>query len=364
MRYRGFFEHDRLFAEECSMSWFSLVEQTLDILDLTVQNLQLADANELAAHHYPNLSTDRPALIGPLTDPALCRRLSLLLRQAYSEDHGCIVVCGVDTDRPTVYRVALENIENAPLSGIALLYLPSLSCPGAVETFQATVARLRAPDGCPWDREQTHRSLRQGFLEESYEALDALDRGDMELLQEELGDVLLHILLQAQIASEQGEFRMSDVVCAVNRKIVYRHPHVFDGVVVEGVDQVLTNWEELKRKEKGERALAPSPFEGIPPSMPALARSQAMLRRAARLNVLPAPEGEIEATFKLAGLLADQMEVSDKVRFLGDLLFDLVCLGDKMGIDAESALREANLHFERRSSRVLRPPSDVSAEEN
>lgn len=346
------------------MSWFSLVERTLDVLDLTVQNLQLADAEELAARHYPNLSTDRPALIGPLTDPALCRQLSLLLRQAYPEDHGAVVVCGVDTDRPTVHRVAVDNLESAPLNGVALLYLPPLTCPGAVETFQDTVAHLRAPDGCPWDREQTHQSLRQGFLEESYEVLDALDRGDLELLQEELGDVLLHILLQAQIASEQGEFRMSDVVCAVNRKIVYRHPHVFDGLVVDGVDQVLTNWEELKRKEKGERALAPSPFEGIPPLLPALARSQAMLRRAARLDVLPTPEGEMGATDKLAALLAGKVEVEDKMEFLGDLLLDLVRLGDKMGIDAESALREANLRFERRLSRTPNMLADVPAEKN
>ena len=236
--------------------------------------------------HYPNLSTDRPALIGPLVDMALCQRLGLLLALAYPKDHEVTVVSGADRERPVVHRTTLGELERIPSDGISLLYLPPLPCSGSIETFQATIAHLRAPDGCPWDREQTHQSLRQGFLEESYEVIEALDRGDLELLKEELGDVLLHILLQAQIASEQAEFRMSDVVCHVNRKIVYRHPHVFDGLAVDGVDQVLSNWEDLKRQEKKERASAPSPFEGIPRLMPALARAQAMSRRAARLELL------------------------------------------------------------------------------
>jgi len=331
------------------MSWFSLVERTLDVLNLTVQDLQLADADALLARHYPNLSTDRPALIGPLSSAAARRQLSGLLRRAYPEDHEVIVVGDVDGDRPTVQPSPVDRLDCVELRGLSLLYLPPLPCPGAVETFQATVAHLRAPDGCPWDREQTHQSLRQGFLEESYEVLDALDRGDLELLKEELGDVLLHILLQAQIASERGEFRMSDVVCQVDRKIVHRHPHVFRGLAVDGVEEVLTNWEELKRQEKGERAQALSPFEGIPFSMPALARTQAMLRRAARLGVLPAEDDDLAGRLSRAmASFAKGQAPGGGERLLGDLLFDLACLAFKVGVDAESALREASARFERR----------------
>jgi tetrapyrrole methylase family protein/MazG family protein len=329
------------------MSWFSLVERTLDVLKLTVQDLQLADAGGLAARRYPNLSTDRPALIGPLSDAVLCGQLSLLLKRAYPEAHKVLVVSAVDREQPAVHSVALEELVRVPLNGISLLYLPSLPCPSAVETFQATVAHLRAPDGCPWDREQTHQSLRQGFLEESYEVLEALDRGDLELLKEELGDVLLHILLQAQIASEQGEFRMSDIVCYVNQKIVYRHPHVFDGLVVDGVDQVLSNWEELKRREKAERASASLLFEGIPSSMPALARAQAILRRAARLERLPEMGDKVERIVGLAGSQVAAQAPAQRARLLGDLLFALASLGAEIGVDVESALREANLRFER-----------------
>jgi tetrapyrrole methylase family protein/MazG family protein len=332
------------------MSWFSLVERTLDLLGSAVQDLQIAGAEGLAARHYPNLSPDRPALVGPLTDAALCRRLSLLLGNVYPREHEAVVVSGADRERPSVHRVTVGELERAPLDGISLLYLPPLPCPGSVETFQATVAHLRAPDGCPWDREQTHQSLRQGFLEEAYEVIEALDRGDLELLKEELGDVLLHILLQAQIASERDEFRMSDIVCHVNRKIVYRHPHVFEGLAVDGVDQVLSNWEDLKRQEKAERASASSPFEGIPLLMPALARAQAMLRRAARLELPPEVDGEVGRISDLVSSWIAEQEPADKGRLLGDLLLTLAGLGSGVGVDMESVLREANLRFERRLS--------------
>ena len=343
------------------MSWLSFVERALGVLNLDIKDLQIVDADGLATRHYPNLSTDRPVFIGPLAHMERCRQLGLLLKHAYPQECGAVVVSGLDTDRPTVRPVTLDGLEHVPLSGVSLLYLPPLPCPGAVETFQGTVAHLRALDGCPWDRAQTHQSLRQGFLEESYEVLDALDRGDLELLKEELGDVLLHILLQVQIASERDEFRMSDVVCHVNHKIVYRHPHVFDGLAVDGIDQVLSNWEELKQQEKSERAWAPSPFEGIPSSMPALAQAQAMLRRAARLELLPATDGEIGRISSVVGSWVAEQAPENRTRLLGDLAFALAGLGSEMGVDMESALREANVRFERRVSGTQYAPG---ADEN
>jgi tetrapyrrole methylase family protein/MazG family protein len=323
-----------------------LVERALDILDVKVQDLQLADAGALAARYHPNLSSDRPALIGPLAGGALCERLSSVLQKTYPATHEVTVVASLEGDQAAVRSLSLGDLSTASIAGMALLYLAPLPCPSAVETFQATVAHLRAPNGCPWDREQTHQSLRQGFLEEAYEVLEALDRGDLKLLVEELGDVLLHILLQAQIASERGEFTFSDVVCHANNKIVYRHPHVFDGLAVDGVDEVLSNWEELKRREKGEREEAASPFEGIPPSMPALARTQAILRRAVRLGVSPVVDETLERIVQaVAWLTAEQVD-TDRAQALSDLLFDLASLGAAWGVDAETALREANDRFE------------------
>jgi tetrapyrrole methylase family protein/MazG family protein len=230
-----------------------------------------------------------------------------------------------------------------------MLYLPPVECPGALETFQATVAHLRAPDGCPWDREQTHRSLRTGFLEEAYEVLDALDQGNLELLKEELGDVLLHILMQAQIASENGEFCMRDVVCHVNSKIVYRHPHVFDGLAVDGVSQVLENWETLKRKEKGRDPGSDSLFDGIPDSLPALARTQALLRRAEKSGVVA--DGGAALAARITDAVARLQGIEDRAAreaLIGELLFELAALAAFGHLDAEGALRDANLRFEKR----------------
>jgi tetrapyrrole methylase family protein/MazG family protein len=213
--------------------------------------------------------------------------------------------------------------------------------------FQDTVAHLRAQDGCPWDREQTHRSLRQGFQEEAYEVLDALDRDDLGALQEELGDMLLHILLQVQIATEQGEFRLSDVVCHVNKKIVYRHPHVFAGLQVEDVAEVLVNWEALKLQEKESAAETPAPLAGISVAMPALARAQSIQRHVDGSEMLensvPALAARVASDLKRLGMAKEGVA---RTEALGDLLFELANLARKLGVDAESALREANLRFE------------------
>jgi len=289
-------------------------------------------------------------MIGVLADAAQCKKLGKVLRRAYPDTHRVTVVDGVASDSPEVQSLPLCWLDQVlPGEGISLLYVPPVSCPGSIETFQDIVAHLRAPDGCPWDRKQTHRSLRQGFQEEAYEVLDALDRGDTELLKEELGDILLHVLLQAQIASELGEFRMSDVVCHVHTKIVHRHPHVFGGLTVRSVDEVLINWEELKEREKEAGGEAPSSLEGISPTMPALARAQSIQRHVDRMAVVSA-EVDVLVTQIAAGLsgLSTGADSAEREALLGDLLFDLTNLARRLDIDAESALREANARFERR----------------
>jgi tetrapyrrole methylase family protein/MazG family protein len=335
------------------MTVFAWIEPTLRALSVQEHDLQVADAASLARRRYPNLSTDRPALIGPLTDAEQRASLRTVLQQAYPDDHAVTVVCHADGSPPVKHSLPLGRLDQAPLSvGICLLYVPPLPYPTSTETFQNTVARLRAPDGCPWDRKQTHRSLRQGFQEESYEVLDALDRGSPELLKEELGDILLHILLQAQIASELGEFRFGDIVRHVNGKIVHRHPHVFADLKVDGVDEILVNWETLKQQEKESRAgleePPPSSLDGISQAMPALARAQSIQRHVDRSGVV-AEEVEQLTVRIVAGLqrLSATPEATDREHLLGDLLFDLANLSRKLHIDAEGALREANSRFEK-----------------
>ena len=328
------------------MELYRQVLAALEALPSVPQDLQIVEATGLVKQHYPSVSTDRAAFVGPLDQDVLapvCRRLL----QAYPEDHAVVVIVQTDGEASSKECI-LDRARCLELDGKpSLLYLPPLPCAGAVESFYDTVAHLRAPDGCPWDREQTHRSLRQGFQEEAHEVLDALDRGDLAALQEELGDVLLHILLQAQIATENSEFRLKDIVCGVNEKIVYRHPHVFGGLDVDGVDEVLVNWEALKQAEKGKKKEAPSALNGIALSMPALARAQSIQRHVHGAGVLDGDIGLLRERIKAnLGQLVQLPDADSRDRCLGELLFDLAHLARKMGIDAESALRETNVRFE------------------
>ena len=153
-------------------------------------------------------------------------------------------------------RIAFEEIDRDQPGGmLTCLYLPPLAFLQNVSTFDglaAIVAHLRSPEGCPWDREQTHASLKRYLLEEAYETITALDRNDIELLREELGDLLLNILLQCQIASEAGEFEVSDMIRGIAQKLIRRHPHVFGDLKVSNAQQVMDNWEIFKSKERGQ----------------------------------------------------------------------------------------------------------------
>lgn len=196
--------------------------------------------------------------------------------------------------------------------------------------------RLRAPDGCPWDREQTHASLRPHLLEEAYEALEALDSGDLDRLRDELGDLLFQIAIHAQLAFEEGAFDMSDVARAIGEKLVRRHPHVFKGTEIEG--DLLAQWERIKREERAAKGGTESITSGVPKDLPALFAAERLQERAARVGIDP-PRIELP------------LDVDDEA-FLGELLFDLVAAAREKGFDAESALREANERFVRRVASV------------
>jgi len=225
----------------------------------------------------------------------------------------------------------------------------SVPLPKDLSRFSALVkiiARLRGPDGCPWDKAQTHASLRETFLQECYEALEALDENDPAKLREELGDLLLHIVLQARIAEEAGEFKMGDVIKSINRKLIHRHPHVFGERKVTGVDEIVHNWENLKREEKGtERSI----ITGVPKAMPALSYSQEIQHRVAEAGFdWENDRGVIEKLAEEVAELGRANTAVQKAEEFGDILFTLVNIGRRQGIDAEVALREANSKFFRR----------------
>ena len=221
--------------------------------------------------------------------------------------------------------------------------------------------RLRAPDGCPWDREQTHQSLRNHLLEEAYEVYDALDAGATPELAGELGDLLLQVVLHAQLAAEEGVFDMTDVWTAIATKIVRRHPHVFGESEARTASDVNRQWERIKQ---GERAAAAdrdgvdapkSALDGISRSLPALAASQEMQERAANLGYdWPSIDGVLDKVREEVDELVEAEDDAHRAEELGDLLFVLVNVGRKTGIEVEAALRSANDKFRRRFRHVER----------
>ncbi len=212
-------------------------------------------------------------------------------------------------------------------------------------TLTRIIAQLRSPDGCPWDREQTHQSIKNYLLEECYETLQALDEGDPQKLKEELGDVLLQIMLHSQIASETDEFTVNDVLEGLAEKLLYRHPHVFGDTKAETARDVEANWEISKREEEGHTSV----LDGVSPQMPALAYSQSIHRRAANAGFdWKNMNGVLEKLREEVSELQDAETKERQEEEMGDILATLVNVGRKMDIDMETALRKANRRFYRR----------------
>jgi tetrapyrrole methylase family protein/MazG family protein len=326
----------------------SFIESVLTCLGLdALAGLQIADATELAALQHPCLNPDLPALIGQLYNQQLASDVKLTLMNLYPDEHPVTLVRGASTDQAQVLTIPLYELDRQPdVDHLTSLYVPPLPQPSSLETFQDTIARLRAPGGCPWDREQTHQSLRPHLLEESYETLAALDADDTEALREELGDLLLQIVLHAQIAVEAGEFSLAQVIEEVDAKIKRRHPHVFGDVVVADVGEVLHNWEEIKREE-GKRSV----LDGVSKALPALARAQAIQRRVARVGFdWPDAKGVVTKVAEEAAELREAQGGEEREEELGDLLFSVVNLARWLNLDAESALRGACERFIQRFS--------------
>lgn len=237
-----------------------------------------------------------------------------------------------------------------------------------LEELIDVVAKLRAPDGCPWDREQTHTSLRPNMLEEAYEAVDAIDENDMAHLREELGDVLLQVLLHSQIASESNEFTLDDVAKELKEKLIHRHPHVFGTAKINNADEVLKTWDKLKSEEKTERKSA---MDGLSRSQAALISAQKISKRAVKTgfewpneeSLYDCVMSEIEE-FKEAEIEKDKNHIEEE---MGDILFAIVNLARWNKIDAEQALLKANKKFEKRFRKMedlaTKPLNDYSFEE-
>jgi tetrapyrrole methylase family protein/MazG family protein len=273
-----------------------------------------------------------------------------LLARLYPADHG-VGRFGAQ-EGATIADLRAADLE-------APLYVPPLAPELATRGPWAMPwisARLRQPDGCPWDREQTHESLRKHLLEEAYEVYDALANGATMALADELGDVLLQVVLHAQLAAEEGVFDLTDVEHAIASKIVRRHPHVFGDAEARTAGDVNRQWERIKATERAEAAAdaddgatPKSALDGISPSLPALAASQEMQERAANVGYdWPSIEGVLDKVAEELDEIRHAATTAERREEFGDLLMVLVNVARKEGIEAEAALRAANDKFRRR----------------
>ena len=350
----------RLKARDASLRFdivhgISFIEPCLRAVGHDALNgLSIADAIDLARTHHPPFSPDTPALVGQLYSRMVAADAKLTLLNQYPADHRIRLIHRVATPTEAVEDIPLHELDRSrKIGSLTALYVPALSQPSGFETFQDIVAHLRAPEGCPWDREQTHQSLRTHLMEETYEALQALDDEDPEALKEELGDLMLQVVLQTQIAVEADEFSMADVLSSIREKLVRRHPHVFGDLKVADVDEVLHNWETLKAAEREAEGRVKGALDGVPAGLPALAQAAEIQGRVARLGFdWPAIEGVMAKVLEEVDEILNAPDKASLAAEIGDLIFSVVNLARWKDIDPEAALRQANGRFRMRFAHI------------
>lgn len=316
-----------------------------------LSQLSIVDANSMLNKHHPSFPPSSPTIIFNLNSPQIAENTRNILSSLYPDNHGVQLIHRAGTQNEVIENLKLEYIAHSKHLGLlSSLYILPLGENTAFEDFQELIAHLRAPEGCPWDREQTHQTLRTNLLEETYEVLAAIDQNDLKAMEEEFGDLLLQIVLHAQIAAEYGEFNMSDVIHGIHTKLVRRHPHVFGDLELEKADAVIKNWERLKAQERHENGDEEKGLlDSIAIAMPALAVADAYQKRAARVGFdWKDIQGVIDKVKEEMDEFEQAENVKEKAEEFGDLLFSLVNLARWIKVDPETALRETNLKFKTR----------------
>jgi len=310
------------------------------------------------ALHRSQLNPALLTVIAQVYDRTVASDVKLTLMDVYPDDYPVIVANALGVDgQETVERIPLYELdrEEGRFGHLTLIVVPAAAeeHPCRLRRYERVldiVATLRGPDGCPWDRKQTHQSLRRYLLEEAAELLEAIDAEDPDGMQEELGDVLLQILLHAQIASETGYFHMDDVIGQLSEKLIRRHPHVFGRAKAGSAEEVAVNWEQIKQKEREEKGILPpaSRLAAVPPALSALMTAERLQRIAAEVGFDWPNRAEVLE--KVREELAEVAEAADEERAteLGDLLFAVVNLCRVWDVDPEAALAQANRKFRRR----------------
>jgi len=322
-----------------------------------IEGFQLLDAADLSREHLrPRLHT----VIGQVYDSFTASEVKLTLMGVYPDDHPVVVgqALGVE-GRESIRTVPLYELDRLESYGnLMLVYVQANSDDRlrrrSFERLHEIVAILRSPNGCPWDREQTHRSIRRNFIEETYEAIEALDLDDPDGMKEEFGDVILQVLLHSQMEEENGSFDVYDVLAELNDKLIFRHPHVFGGENAQDAEEALKNWEQMKAEEK-KRKGAPerqSLLDGVPKDLPALPRAYKIQKKASSVGFdwpdLEGVFGKIEEELREFRQATREESAERQLDELGDLLFAVVNASRFIKADPEEALAGTNRKFTRR----------------
>ncbi len=335
----------------------SFIEPMLKAVGVdALEGIQIFDGLDIAAMHHPPLNPDFPALVGQVYSRAVASNVKLTLMNQYPDEFEVVLIHAAGTDDALIERVPLHEIDRSDqINHMTSLYVPALGAMTSFEQFQEIIAHLRAPEGCPWDRKQTHEALRQYLLEETYEVLEAIDSGDTDELYKELGDLLLQIVLHTQIAIDDGEFHMTDVIRHINEKMVRRHPHVFATTEVDDADEVVVNWEAIKAEERAQNGKdeRESLLDGIPQALPALVLALKYQDKAARAGFdWPQIDGVREKIIEELDEVLAAETPANRMEEIGDLLFVLVNWARWLDVEPEDALRQTNAKFYRRFRHV------------
>lgn len=334
----------------------SFVDVAAGLLQFDMGTIQVCDATEF------RIDAQRPALVHQVFDRDTVTELKLELLKNYPPEHEVTVVGAAGTPEESVRTAVLSELDHRAYGYLDTLFIPALAALEDVRRFDGllhVVRSLLAPDGCPWDREQTHLSLRPYLLEETYEALEAIDHEEPAELVEELGDVLFQTLIHTAIAENAGEFEMHDVIGRITTKLIHRHPHVFGDGTASTAAEVEENWEKLKKVEKQRDSI----LEGVPKSLPALAESQSLQGRARKIGFdWPDIAGRLEKLQEEVGEFARAEGAADRLDEFGDILAVLVNIADHFGLDSEQALRGANAKFRSRFGMVEKLAKESNVE--
>jgi tetrapyrrole methylase family protein/MazG family protein len=322
-----------------------------------IEGFQLLDGTDLSPD---DLHITQHMIIGQVYDAFSASDVKLTLMEKLPDDYEVYIVTAAGSSQEKVTKCALFELDRQmELSNLTSVYVPPVKDEALryreFSKLRRVIAELRGPDGCPWDKKQTHESLKKYLIEEAYELIDSIDEGDDEGMVGELGDVLLQVMLHSQIGEDEGMFTIDDVIEGITAKMIRRHPHVFGDVEVNGEEDVLVNWQKIKEDEKGgETKALKSILDGIEKSLPNLLRAEEYQKRAAKVGfdwdeVSEAWKKVREEVQELEEeILSPNRDVQRIKSELGDLFFALVNISRYYDIQAEEAVYKANQKFHQR----------------